>query len=255
MESGIDEKILLAKAADTVSLCEKQYIVKTLGFLTPAEAAIIKRNLPKIQGAANVRLEFYGGYSDAERNIFAALPEYFEDDDLRELISVLEISGRDTETLSHRDFLGSLLGLGLRREKIGDILRFPDKALVFVLSDIADYITSNLDKVGRRGVKIRRLNTGELEIPSRGFEEIRTTVAALRIDCIVAAALKTSRTVAVEAIKAKKVSVNWLECDSVSVQLKPGDIFSVRGAGRFKLSEQVNETKKGRLGICIEKAI
>ncbi len=255
MQNEIDEKILLAKAEDTVALCEKQYTTRSLGFLTPAEMAVVKKNLHKICGGADVRTEFYGGYSEAERCLFVALPEYAQDDEVSELICVLEISGRDTEGLSHRDFLGSLLGLGLKRGKIGDILRVLDKTIVFVLSDIADYIITNLEKVGRCGVKIRKLQQAEIEIPKRRYEEIRTTVAALRLDCVVAAALKTSRAVAAEAIKSGRVSVNWLETDNISAQIKPEDVFSVRGAGRFRLSAAINETKKGRLGICIEKAI
>ena len=254
MQQGIDEKMLLAKAKDTVALCEKQYIAKTLGFLTPAEAAIIKAHLRQIC-TADVRLMFYGGYPDAERCMFVALPEYAEDGAEAEFISALEICGRDIATLNHRDFLGSLLGLGIRREKIGDILCLENKALVFVSFDIGDYIASNLDKVGRCGVKIRKVTTDEIEVPKRKIEEIRTTVAALRLDCIVAAALKTSRSVAAEVIKSKRVSVNWLECDNASLQVNPGDTFSVRGKGRFRLAESVNSTKKGRLGVCIEKAI
>lgn len=255
METGIDKKILIAKVSDAVSLCEKQYSIKTLGFLTPAEVAIIKSHLPQISVGADVRFTFFGGYQDAERCIFAALPEYACNDDLLELITVLEIYGRDTEALTHRDFLGSLLGLGLRREKIGDILRLPDRAVVFVAADIADYIISNLQKVGRHGVKIRKISFEELELPKRCFKEIRASVAALRLDCIIAAALKTSRSGAAEVIKGGRVSVNWLETENVSLSVKPGDIFSVRGAGRFRLSETINRTQKGRLGICIEKAI
>ncbi|MBE7031745.1 MAG: RNA-binding protein [Ruminococcaceae bacterium] len=253
MQQGIDEKILLAKAADTALLCEKHYTVKALGFLTPAEAAVIKAHLRQI-GIPDIRLTFYGGYPDAERCMFMALPEYAEDDAMAEFVSALEISGRDIDALNHRDFLGSLLGLGIRREKIGDILCLEGKTLVFAAADIGEYIISNLDKVGRCGVKIRKVEPGEFEVPKRKFEEIKTTVAALRLDCIVAAALKTSRSVAAEVIKSKRVSVNWLECDNVSLQVNPGDTFSVRGAGRFILSDSLNTTKKGRLGICIEKA-
>lgn len=254
MQQGIDEKMLLARAKDTAELCEKQYIAKALGFLTPAEAAIIKAHQRQVC-AADVRTLFYGGYPDAERCMLVALPEYAEEGAKTEFISVLEICGRDIGTLNHRDFLGSLLGLGIRREKIGDILCLEDKTLVFVTADIGDYIISNLDKVGRCGVKIRKVTTDEIEVPKRKIEEIRTTVSALRLDCIVAAALKTSRSVAAEVIKSKRVSVNWLECDNVSLQVNPGDIFSVRGKGRFRLAESINFTKKGRLGVFIEKAI
>ena len=182
-----------------------------------------------------------------------ALPDYLEEEDAGELVSVLEITGRDVGELKHPDFLGSLLGLGIRRDKIGDILVLEGRCLVFVVENIADYIIENLTKVGRKGVKVKAINISEAEIPCRKVEIIQSTVAALRLDSIVAAALRTSRTVAVAAISEGRVFVNWVQAESSSYKIKPGDVFSVRGAGRFRLSEETRETKKGRIGIYIEK--
>ena len=252
MDKGIDEKALIARAEDALRLCEKQYAPKVFGFLTPREAAVIKK---AHIGGADIKVSFFGGYPDAERSLFAVLPDYLDEDSLWDFVDIIEICGRDITRLSHRDFLGSILGLGIKREKIGDILCFDDKCLVFASSDISDYIIENLCKVGNAGVELNKKDYTDVEIPKRRFQEIRTTVAALRLDCIVGAALKTSRAQACEVIRGKRVSVNWLECDDISAKILPGDVFSVRGAGRFRLSENVNETKKGRLGICIEKAI
>lgn len=252
MDKGIDEKALIARAEDVVRLCEKQYAPKAFGFLTPAEAAVIKK-LHLRSGDVDTR--FFGGYPDAERVLFTALPDYLDEDALWDFVDIIEITGRDISKLSHRDFLGSILGLGIKREKIGDILCLDGRCLVFAASDISDYIIENLAKVGNTGVTLKKAEPAGLEIPGRRFEEIRTTVATLRLDCVVGAALKTSRSAACEAIRQGRVSVNWGECDNISAKLSPGDVFSVRGAGRFRLAEDVNETKKGRLGICIEKAI
>lgn len=255
MTNESEEKILLAKAEDAVFLCEKQYRVKTVGFLTPGEAALVKKHFSGALLPYGVSISFFGGYPEAERCLFVAAPDYAEETEISENISAIEITGRELDSLSHRDYLGSLLGLGIKREKIGDILTFEGRALVFVLSDIAGYILGNLDKVGRKGVKVCEVELGEIKVPRRKVEEIRTTVAALRLDCVVAAAIKGSRSQAAETINSGKVYVNWLECDNLSVQLKPGDVFSVRGVGRFRLSEYLHETKKGRLGICIEKSL
>lgn len=252
MDKGIDEKALIARAEDAIRLCEKQYAPKVFGFLTPTEAAVLKRLHLRSNDA---EVSFFGGYPDAERLVFAVIPDYLDRDAIWDFIDIIEITGRDIARLSHRDFLGSILGLGIKREKIGDILCLEDKCLVFAASDISDYIIENLAKVGNTGVVLKKADHTGLEIPGRRFEEIRTTVAALRLDCVVGAALKTSRSAACEAIRQGRVSVNWSECDNTSAKLSPGDVFSVRGAGRFRLSESVNETKKGRLGICIEKAV
>lgn len=252
MDKGIDEKALIARAEDTVRLCEKQYSPKAFGFLTPRDAAVLK----KLRlGGGDISVTFFGGYPEAERCLFAALPDYLDETSLWDFVDIIEITGRDLARLSHRDFLGSILGLGIKREKIGDILCLEGKCLVFAASDISDYIIENLVKVGSAGVSLKKADPSGLEIPKRKVEEIRTTVAALRLDCIVGAALKTSRSAACEVIRSGRVSVNWTECDNLSAKVSPGDVFSVRGSGRFRLSEAVNETKKGRLGICIEKAI
>lgn len=251
MEHSIDEKLLIARAADTAVLCERQYTVKFMGFLTPAESAVISHNMPPV----DVKKFFFGGYSDAERKLFVALPEYAEESDVEDFVTVLEITGREIGGLSHRDFLGSLLGLGIKREKIGDILVYEDKTLVFVLSDIADYIIINLQKVGRCGIKIRKLTVCEIEIPKRRCERISVTVASMRLDCIVAAALHISRSKVMEIIAAGRVSLNWLECKNPSAVIKEGDTLSIRGVGRFCVADGVRETKKGRVAVNIEKML
>jgi len=251
MTTSAEDKLLIARAEDTVALCERQNCIKATGFLTPTEAELIRRNLK----GASVETTFFGGYPDAERTLFVALPDYLTPDDAGQLVSVIEITGRDIAELKHPDFLGSLLGLGIKREKLGDILTFDDRCLVFVDENIADYIVKNLDKVGRKGVKVRCVQPNEIEIPPRRMEEISATVSALRLDAVVAAAIRTSRAGAVEALSTGRVFVNWIQEDSPSFKIKPGDVFSVRGNGRFRLGEEVRETKKGRLGICIYKMI
>ncbi len=251
MDNGIDEKLLIARAGDTVMLCERQYAVKFMGFLSPAESAVISHNMP----FGDVKRIFFGGYPEAERKLFVALPEYAEETDAEELIAVLEITGREIDALTHRDFLGSLLGLGIRREKIGDILVYEDKTLVFVLEDIADYIMLNLQKVGRCGIRIRRMSAGEIEIPKRRVEVINATVASMRLDCIAAAALRISRSKVLDIMAEGRVSLNWLECKNPSAEVRAGDTLSIRGAGRFRVSEEIRETKKGRLAVSIEKML
>jgi len=251
MENGIDEKLLIARAADTAMLCERQYTIKTMGFLTPAESAIISRNMP----SGDVKRLFYGGYDEAERKLFVAMPEYADESDLDEFITALEITGREIGNLSHRDFLGSLLGLGLKREKIGDILVYEDKTVVFVLSDIADYIVLNLQKIGRCGVKVQKKTLGETELPQRRSETFCVTVASMRFDCVIAAATRLSRTKVVELLASGRVALNWLECKNASATVKTGDVFSIRGMGKFCVGNEIRETKKGRLAVEIEKML
>ncbi len=251
MDNKLEEKLLIAKAQDTAFLCEKQNCIKATGFLTPSEREIVRKNIPK--NAVNTC--FCGGYEDAERTMFVALPDYLEETDALDLISAIEISGRDVGRLRHPDFLGSLLGLGIKREKIGDIIVLEDKCLVFVAENIGAYIVENLTKVGSCGVTAKAVEREKVEIPPRKVETMYYTVSALRLDSVVAAAAKTSRSVAATYIAEGRVFVNWIQTENVSLKMKPGDIFSVRGQGRFRLFEEIRETKKGRIGIQIEKFI
>lgn len=251
MSISVEEKMLIARAEDAVGLCEKQNCIKFIGFLTPVEVELVRRNLLR----STVRTVFFGGYPEAERKLLVALPDYLEEDAAEELISVIEITGREIAELKHPDFLGSILGLGIKREKIGDIVISDDKCLVFVVENIAEYIVENLDKVGRKGVTLAKVALGEVEVPQKKVEVINATVAGLRLDSIIAAALRTSRSVALSVISEGRVFLNWTQQDSPSSKVKPGDVFSVRGKGRFRLSENINETKKGRLSVHIEKMV
>ncbi|MBO4940723.1 MAG: RNA-binding protein [Clostridia bacterium] len=251
MDNKLEEKLLIAKAQDTAFLCEKQNCIKATGFLTPSEREIVRKNITKNP----VKTCFCGGYEDAERTMFVALPDYLEETDALDLISAIEISGRDVGSLRHPDFLGSLLGLGIKREKIGDIIVLEDRCIVFVAENIGAYIVENLTKVGRHGVKVRLIPNEMLEIPLRKVETMSHTVSALRLDSVVSAATKTSRSIAAGYIAEGRVFVNWMQTENVSLKIKPGDVFSVRGQGRFRLLEEIRETKKGRIGIQIEKFI
>ncbi len=252
MTPSDDLKLLLSRANDAVSISDNKYMVKSVGFLTPSEAAYLKRNAQKPFGGQVI---YFGGYPEAERTIFIAIPEYFDEESAKEEIATLNITGRNLAEMSHRDFLGSLMGLGIKREMIGDILVFENKCLVFVRSEIADYIVSNLDKIGRNGINISVLKSGEIEIPPRKTEKISGTVAGIRLDSVLSVALKTSRAKAVEFISGGAVSLNWEETENVSKSLSEGDIISVKKKGRYKLSHIGELTRKGRYGIVVEKYI
>jgi len=183
-----------------------------------------------------------------------AMPEFFEEE-YKEEISVLEITGRNINELSHRDFLGSLMGLGVERKTVGDILVYEDRAYVFILKDMEDYILENVDKIGRHGVKIRSIMPDELTLPEKKTEEISGTVSAPRLDAVVALCTRLSRGKASELIETDKVSVNWEVKNNVSLSLKDGDLISIRGYGRFKLDKINGLSRKGRIHITILKYI
>lgn len=252
MNFSIDEKLLIAKAEDVVSLSEKHFSLKNTDFLTPNEAGIIRKNLPK---GFESRQEFFGGYPDAERVMFVSYPDYLEDYEKDDLITVIKVTGKFIETLSHRDFLGSVLGLGVKREKIGDILVSDNETLIFLSADIANYIKDNLTKIGRVGIRCEIISTKEITVPEKETKKITGTVQSVRFDAVLSTALNLSRGKVKELVESERASINWAVCTSCSKEMKEGDIFSVRGSGRFKLESASHITKKGRYSLEILKYV
>jgi RNA-binding protein YlmH len=161
---------------------------------------------------------------------------------------------RKEDKLTHRDILGSLMAQQMKREVVGDIVAEEGIAQTFLTDVAAKLITGSVSKIGRVGVKTETGRPFELENAQK-FQDISGTVASLRLDCIVSLAAKLSREKAAALIRTDKVDVNHLTADSLSHELKEGDILSIRGCGRFILSGINGETKKGRIHIILKKYI
>ncbi len=248
MQQETEDKLWIARAEDAISLADKRYTTVSVGFLTPHLRNLIKSEVHKNRDIETI---FYGGYDDAERTLYVCYPKDATPV-LSEVISVIKISGRMTEELSHRDYLGSLMGIGMKREMIGDILTDDDGALIFVKPEIADYILLNLSKIGRFGVNTEIVNIDTIIVPKKETEEKTGTVSSLRMDCIVAFILNTSRKKSVEFINAERVECNFEKVTSVSSVVKEGDLLSVRGFGRFLVSKIGDRTRKDRIRIVVE---
>ncbi len=242
-----EERLLLSKAEDTLRLAEKRYSVKSLGFLTPKERLFLSRNL---LADADMQLFYDGGYEGAERTMMVCAPAFVTAEP-EEYLAVLECTGRDLAGLTHRDYLGSLMGLGIVRESIGDILVAADKAYLLVKPSQAGYIMQNLTKIGRRGVNLRQCSVHEIQIPKPETKEVSATVSSLRLDSVLSAAVNLSRGKAAELIHGGMVAVNWEDTQEVSQMLKEGDLLSVRGYGRMRLVSVGGLTRKGRLSVTI----
>lgn len=247
MQTDKEDKLVLSRAEDAVSLAEKNYQVKTVGFLNPAQRVLIEKN---IYIPDNLSVTFEGGYDGAERTIMVCVPEY-ADFEIGAILKAIRLKGRNVSALTHRDYLGSLMGLGITRENIGDILCTQDGAVIFVKSDIADYILLNLDKVGRCGIKTEICGLSDIDIPKPKTREICGTVSSLRLDSVLSLAAGISRGRAAELIGQGAISLNWEVCESVSEKLCEGDLISARGLGRMRLEKVGGLTRKGRIGVTI----
>ncbi|HED24564.1 MAG TPA: RNA-binding protein [Firmicutes bacterium] len=194
-----------------------------------------------------------GGYPEAERNVIHLSPvsRPVEAPPVKAvLVEVSEISAE----LGHRDLLGAVLGLGLRRDQIGDIVHQQNNGTaVMVLDTKADYIAANLIQVGRRNVTCRVVDPGELSLMETTGKEIRGTVASLRADAVLALGFGLSRSRVTLLIKGGLVRVNWRPVYSPSMQLKEGDQLSLKGKGRLLLEKVEGETRRGRLHLSLKR--
>lgn len=189
----------------------------------------------------------FGGYDDAERKMVAFLPDYAEPDFP---ISVLNIKTPNLGKLTHRDFLGSLLGLGIKREKCGDIIISEDLCSVILHSDIARFACDNLIRVGREGVSTSIDSIDSLVLPEKEFSYITGTVSSPRLDAIVALFIKSGRNQAAEFISSGRVFVNGICAMKNDMHLSGGERISVRGKGRG-IVEFGGQSKKGRIFVTI----
>lgn len=198
---------------------------------------------------------FYGGYDGAARTVCGFLGgTYAEEMPHDEVFPVRAVtfSFREADRLSHRDFLGAVLAAGLQRSVVGDIAVAEDHAIVFCLDTAVEPI-ADLIKVGGVGVSAEIGVT--MEIPKAEFERTDTSVSSLRLDCIVGACANISRGRSALLIKSGQVSADHSVCLNVSYTVKEGTVISIRGCGRFRLTQVVGETKKGRLRVVIEKYV
>ncbi|MBR3302234.1 MAG: hypothetical protein IKI73_06195 [Firmicutes bacterium] len=265
-----EDRILSAILRDKFRLCEKRCTATWTDFLTPAEAAEAEDICRGLCAGTDVEWSLEGGWEDAERRICmfrpaelwvdsAATPEDQagasadcpDSGSAAELpICVLRISiPKGSPKLTHRDYLGSLLGLGIERAVTGDIFVREDGADAVVLSDMADYLAQNLVSVGRASVSCEVLDVSQLITGVQQTKEIRDTVASLRLDSICASAFRTARGKAQDAIKAGLVSVNGRQCLKPDTELKEGDRISCRGKGRAVLAEVGGRTRKDRITV------
>ena len=194
----------------------------------------------------NVPFRLYGGYDGAERCIAAF---GYDCESALFPISYIKIepsAKKFADKLTHRDFLGSLMGLGLKREVLGDIIIADNTGFLMCLDSVTEYIAGNLDKVRHTSVKCTVVNELPGDVQNEPAEQ-QKIVASLRIDVLAAAVYDLSRSAVKELFTQRKVFVNSRLCENFSLVPKEGDIISVRGKGRLKLGETLGSTKKGRL--------
>ncbi|MDR6880181.1 RNA-binding protein [Bacillus sp. 3255] len=247
-----DEHYFVDKAWDWVERAAQQHAVKLTDFLDPRQAFILT-SLVNRHPDVHCRLD--GGYEAAERKRALIAPDYrsLDDDDME--MAVLSVSSGDRKflTLEHGDYMGAILGLGMKRDKVGDIHVIEGGCHCLVTRDAADYLHLNLSQVHRVHVLTELLPPDKLVTSSAKLEELTLSVASMRLDGIVSDVFRLSRAKVLMPIQAGRCRVNWKLEEDPSKPLKEGDMVSMQGFGRFKVLEVEGVTKKGRMRVKIGK--
>lgn len=249
-----DEKSFVDRAMEWVERAAAYHESKLTDFLDPRRAYILETIVNR---NPDVHLRLDGGYAAAERQRAFIAPDYLplEHEDMG--LAVLSVTSPDQKftQLEHSDYMGSILGLGIKRDKIGDIQVLPTGCHCIVMEEISQYMNIQLRQVHRIQVLTEILPITALQTNASTLEEMNLTVASLRLDGIASDAFRFSRAKMVLPIKAGRCRVNWKVEEDPSKPLKTGDMVSVQGLGRFKVLEVDGITKKGRLRVKIGKFV
>lgn len=236
-----EDKLVVRKALDTVYLAEKRNCACFFGFLNEHEVQLVKDNVHLSDDCF-----FWGGYDGAKRLFLAVNAQG------KHSVPFVcaEFTYKKEYSLTHRDFLGALMSLGIERSTIGDILVYEGRTLVFLKTEIFDYVVSEISKIGRVGVNVRLCEDEDVDYKA-DVETMCFTVSSLRLDVFVSAVCRLSRDKSQNFIKSDLVTVNHNTVDNVSKLLKVGDVVTVRKYGKFEFTEDCGFSKKGKARISV----
>ena len=251
-----EEQLIEKRFLELSRLAYQREIITYTDFLNLNELDIL-HTLPKADIYA--RYVTFGGYTEAERRMAAFIPDalYLREESPVHPFTVLRITPlheKYAQALTHRDYLGAILNLGINRSKMGDILIMEDKAYFFAHSSLSEFLTEELIKIRHTTVLTQEVDLATFSFTPQ-YQEIKGTVASVRLDSLLSLAFSTSRNRLTGLIEGGKVFVNGRLITSNGYKVKEEDIISVRGLGKFQYKGVITATKKNRLMVSIYKYI
>lgn len=240
-----EERMLLIRVCDKLERGYEREIPVSTSFLTPREQALVKQLLP--------HAEFWGGTEGADRKVAYYIPEYMRREDFFAdgAIACIRGSFYEADSLTHRDVLGALMGAGIRRDAIGDIMIGEKDCAFFLLGELTNYLLDNLTSAGRQHLQLEQVDPNTVEKPPQEMKELRVTVSSMRLDSVLSAAFHLSRGKTAEAIQRGLVNLNSLTCIKPDKQVNCLDELSLRGKGKLRILELHGQTKKDRMAITV----
>ena len=248
-----EDRLLLAKLWDKINAGMRRNISAATCFLSPRELELSRYLFGDADG-----LHTFGGFEGAERQMLIYVPEYMELDTLLEEdapLCCLRATFFEEDILSHRDFLGALMGAGIGRETVGDICVGKGYCDFFVTAEIAPYILQSFTSAGRTKLSISQIPLADASIPEPEVKEIKDTLASLRLDSLISSGFRIGRSLAAQYVSAGKAAIDGLPCEKPDKAVTEGAKISVRGLGKIKLASIGNRTKKERISVVIHRYV
>ena len=251
-----EDKLFISKFIDKIESCKQKNKIVNTDFLGIYERSLAEKILEKVE----VNTVFYGGFDGAERTILIIYPDKITPEILEniynKLLSIVRISlPNDLHgKYVHKNYLGAVMKLGIKREKIGDIRVRDDGADIIVCSEMAEYISDKLKELTRfNKATVEFLDISEIKYASIQKQELTIIIPSMRLDCAVGEMIRMSRTKANEIILSGRVFINGENILKNSKSIDVGDVITVRGKGRFEIAEVQGTTKKGRIVLRVYK--
>ena len=249
----VENKEEIARVIDKAEKALKTWELVVTDFLSPPLLAEVNEIFTPL---TEIQIVSWGGYLQAERKRVGIHREEIPADESQIPLAALDIAGNFLfDTATHRDFLGSILGTGIVREKVGDILVLGERgAQVIVTEEMVDFLETYLVQVRSVPVTTRRIELSELKVRPPKKKEMTTVEASLRLDAVASFGFGMSRSKMADAVSNGDVRVNWKEVTQPSCNVKNGDLISFRGKGRLEIGE-IQMTKKERYRINLTRFI
>ena len=222
-----EDEVLLARVYERITMAAQRNVPASSCFLSKREQMLVQELLRGEEFLS------FGGAALSEREVCCRFYE--------------------AGTLNHRDFLGSLMGSGIKRETVGDIYVAGGSCDFLVLREILPYVLQNLTSAGRTKLSLQEISLADIQLPQQAVKTVRDTVPSLRLDGIISSGFSISRGKAADYVSAGKAELNYLPCMKGDKQVSEGDLVSVRGLGKLRLEKVGGNTKKGRISIEISR--
>ncbi|MBR2240366.1 MAG: hypothetical protein IJ890_03155 [Clostridia bacterium] len=253
-----EDRLLISKLIDKISSLEKTNKIQITDFVSPVELQILKDALNMINYK---NYQISGGIKEAQRNIIILFPqkleELFENNvfDYNSIFDCIRVTNNQ-ETYEHKVYLGGIIKLGIKREKIGDIITYENGADIIVSKDVSKFLITNLTELTRfQKSKVEIINLNQITKKEQEYKEEKIIVSSIRLDNIISELAKTSRSKALDIIKQERVFINYKNETKPTKTIQLNDIITIRGIGKFIVIDLNEHTRSGKNIILLNKFV